>query len=112
MKRFGDLDATQITELRSFPCVFAYEAWEKAPKFGFIREVIVQRSQAKVKVKYDLIECERFLTAAELDELQVELDIRGWEREDERIGPSRTWISIAYCWMRKGYRCLEGMTSL
>ena len=51
-----------------------------APKFGFIRDVIVQESQAKVKVKYDLIEDERFLTADELDELAVALDISRWER--------------------------------
>ena len=58
-ERFGDLDTSQVRELGRFPCIFAYEAWEKDPKFGFIRDVIVLRSQAKVKVKYDLIECER-----------------------------------------------------
>ena len=79
-KRFVDLDASQIGELSRFPCVFAYEAWEKAPKFGSIRDVIVLPGQAKVKVKYDLIECEGFLTAAELNELGVELGISESER--------------------------------
>ena len=80
VKRFGALDASQISQLRSLPCIFAYERWETAPKFGFIRDVIVQESQAKVKIKYDLIEDERFLTADELDELAVALDISRWER--------------------------------
>ena len=80
VERFGSLDASQISQLRSLPCVFAYEGWETAPRFGFIRDVIVQQSQAKVKVKYDLIQCERFLTAAELGELAVALDISSWER--------------------------------
>ena len=79
-ERFGDLDTAQIRELCRFPCIFAFEAWEKAPKFGFIRDVIVLRSRAEVKVKYELIECERFLTAGELKELETQLAIRRWER--------------------------------
>ena len=79
-ERFGDLDASQVRELMTLPCIFAYEAWEKAPRFGFIREVVTQRSQAKVKIKYDLVECERFLTADEFSELEMELDVRGPER--------------------------------
>ena len=79
-ERFGDLDTSQVRELSRFPCIFAYEAWEKDPKFGFIRDVIVQRSRAEVKVKYDLIACESFLTADDLSELETALHIRGGER--------------------------------
>lgn len=79
-ERFGDLDTSQVRELSRFPCIFAYEAWEKDPKFGFIRDVIVQRSRAEVKLKYDLIACESFLTADDLSELETALHIRGGER--------------------------------
>ena len=80
-ERFGDLDTAQIRELCGFPCIFAFEGWEKAPKFGFLRDVIVLRSRAEVKVKYELIEVQpRFLTADELEELQTQLAIITWER--------------------------------
>ncbi len=80
VKRFSGLDASQINELSRLPCVFAYETREKAPRFGFIRDVIVLPSQARVKITYDLVECEGFLTARDLSALETELDIRRFER--------------------------------
>lgn len=74
-ERFGDLQPQQINELRRLPCVFAYEGLEKDPKFGFIQEVILLQSQGKVKVKYDLRECDRFVTAEELHEMRSDLGI-------------------------------------
>lgn len=46
--RFGELDLTSISELRRFPCIFAYEvACQKDPHFGVIRDVT--RHVAKVE---------------------------------------------------------------
>lgn len=74
-ERFGDLQPKQINALRRLPCVFAYEGLEKDPKFGFIQEVILLQDEGKVKVKYDLKECEHFVTATELYEIQSNIGI-------------------------------------
>ena len=74
-ERFGDLQQQQIDALRRLPCVFAYEGLEKDPKFGFIQDVIVFQDQEKVKVKYDLRVCNRFVTAEKLHEIRLDLGI-------------------------------------
>ena len=75
-ERFGALSSSQINELLRFPSVFAYEAGcGKDPRFGFIREIISQRQQAQVKVSYDLVECNGFVTADELKALASQLGI-------------------------------------
>lgn len=74
--RFGHLHPLQVAELCRLPCVFAYERQQKDPKFGFVREVALLPDQGAVKVKYDLVECDRFITAKELEELKLDLGIR------------------------------------
>ena len=75
-ERFGSLGASQVDELRYFPSVFAYETGRgQDPHFGFIREIIVQREQARVKLKYALVECPGFVTADELESLASQLGI-------------------------------------
>ena len=40
IKRYGQLDATSISELQRLPCIFAYEfGTKKPPKFGVIRDI-------------------------------------------------------------------------
>ena len=76
VKRFGALSAPQIHELLRLPSVFAYESGRGTdPRFGFIRDIIVQQQQARVKVTYDLIECASFVTADELESLAPQLGI-------------------------------------
>lgn len=75
-ERFGALQPQQIDELRRLPCVFAYEGWKTDPKFGFIQEVILLQDQGMVKVKYDLRECDRFVTAEELHEMRFDIGIQ------------------------------------
>jgi len=76
--RFGDLTSAQVNELLRYPCVFAYESGHrKNPHFGVIRDVVMR--QEHVRVEYDLIAHDRFVTAAELEELAFDLDISRWE---------------------------------
>ncbi len=76
--RYGNLDADSIAELKRAPCIFAYEGEHKLPpQFGYIRE-IVQR-QRLVRVEYDLHQVEPFLTAEDLKQMTLELDIGNLE---------------------------------
>jgi hypothetical protein len=76
--RFGKLTSTQIAELKSFPCVFAYEAGHRLdPKFGYLQDVTVRRGQ--VRVEYELHAIEPYLTYGQLNQLDFELDIAEWE---------------------------------
>ncbi len=72
--RYGDLDAASIAELKRAPCIFAYETGIKlAPKFGYIRDA-AQR-QGQVRVEYEVLRIEPFLTPEDLDRMTFELDI-------------------------------------
>ncbi|MBU8542967.1 TIR domain-containing protein [Roseomonas sp. ROY-5-3] len=73
-ERFGRLDSASISELKRYPCIFAYESGiQKAPLFGFIREI--DRRQNEVRVDYHLVDVHPFLTANELSEMRFELDL-------------------------------------
>lgn len=77
-ERFGALDAAAVAELRRLPSIFAYEAvHEQEPKFGMIRDVA--RRQGQVRIEYEIIPLDRFITAADLGQLTFELDIGDWE---------------------------------
>ena len=76
--RYGSLSSDKIAELRRYPCVFAYESGcNKDPKYGFLRDVRVLRGE--VRIEYDLIPLDRFMTASELTEIQYSLDIGRFE---------------------------------
>jgi hypothetical protein len=75
---YGDLSLAQIDEIIQFPCIFAYETQcHENPKFGYIHEIV--RRQGKVKIHYEIIHLDKFLTHSELEEMQFELDIHPWE---------------------------------
>jgi hypothetical protein len=77
-KRFGDLSAENVKELRRFPCIFAYESvHQKDPKFGVIRGVRIRQKNAVIE--YEIKDIEKFLTAADLNDLALELDIPKYE---------------------------------
>lgn len=77
-KAYGDFTPTQVNELRSYPCIFAYETVRKLnPKFGLIRNVTARQEQ--VRIEYELHQVDPFLTADQLEKLSFELDIRKWE---------------------------------
>lgn len=77
-KQFGDFKPGQIDQIRRFPCIFAYETFcDKNPKFGLVSDVISR--QGKVKVEYNIIALEKFITHDDMLELMFELDISDWE---------------------------------
>lgn len=77
-KSYGDFTPEQIEAIRRFPCIFAYEAGcKKNPKFGIVREVT--KRQGKIKIEYDLVELDKFITHAEILDMLFELDILDWE---------------------------------
>lgn len=77
-KRFGELDAVSVAELKLLPSIFAYEAFNNlAPKFGVLRDIT--NRQGQVRIEYEIREIEPFLSADELTKLYFELDIGEWE---------------------------------
>jgi hypothetical protein len=76
--RFGALDEVAVSELKRLPCIFAYEVFNRlAPKFGLIRDVA--KRQGQVRIEYELQAVDPFLSAEDLEQLTVELDIGKWE---------------------------------
>ena len=70
--RFGDFSAAQVNELRRFPCIFAYEAINaKNPKFGVIHDVGFRQGDNQVRVEYEIIALDPFISADQLAELDV-----------------------------------------
>lgn len=77
-RRYGDLGANSIAELKRAPCIFAYEIGHRLPpKFGYIKEIV--RRQGQVRIEYQLHQVEPFLTADDLDRMTFELDIEKFE---------------------------------
>jgi len=77
-KRFGELDATAVSELKRLPCIFAYEApLKKAPQFGVLRDIT--KRQGQVRIEYEIEDVNPFLSADDLSALAFELDIAKWE---------------------------------
>jgi hypothetical protein len=74
VEKFSALDENAINFLKSYPCLFCYESvHKKDPAFGYITSVI--KRQGKVRVEYEIIQREDFLTYASLERLKFELDI-------------------------------------
>lgn len=77
-KRYGDLDAAAVAELKRLPSIFAYEApYDKPPHFGLIREI--KKRQGEVRIEYELQKLSSFLSAADLAAMSFDLDIGKWE---------------------------------
>lgn len=77
-KKFGELDAAAVAELKRLPCIFAYETPNnKAPRFGVLREVT--KRQGEVKIEYELQQIDPFLTSDALAAMSFDLDIGKWE---------------------------------
>jgi hypothetical protein len=73
-EKYGEFTQEQIEAIRRLPCIFAYEAgWEKDPKFGIVRQIT--KRQGKVKIEYDLVELDKFITHADILDMVFELDI-------------------------------------
>lgn len=76
--RFGALDDAAIEALIAMPCIFAYEAGHgRVPRFGAIREVT--KRQGQVRVTYEFLPVDPFLSADDLQSMSFALDIGRWE---------------------------------
>ena len=77
--RFAELSSSQVRELCSLPCVFAYElGCGKDPKFGVLQDV-KRRTGGQLQIEYRVIPCDPFATIDDIQSLGVLLDIGGWE---------------------------------
>ena len=77
-EKYGELQQSDIEKIMRFPCIFAYETGcKKDPKFGLIREIV--KRQEKVKISYEIVDLDRFLTHSEIPEMLFDLDISDWE---------------------------------
>ncbi|MFA4880375.1 MAG: hypothetical protein WC650_02020 [Candidatus Doudnabacteria bacterium] len=77
-EKYSKFTQSNINEITRFPCIFAYEdRCRKNPKFGLIKEIA--KRQKKVKIVYEIIDLEIFLTYSDISDIQFELDISDWE---------------------------------
>lgn len=77
-QKYGSLDTPSIDALMKLPCLFAYESFNKlAPKFGFIRDIT--KRQGQVRIEYEVIPLDPFLTSDSIEGMMFELDIGKWE---------------------------------
>ncbi|MDE0307022.1 MAG: TIR domain-containing protein [Albidovulum sp.] len=75
---YGALGHAEVDQLKSFPCIFAYESFNKLnPHFGRIHDVTVRINL--VRVGYELHRLDMFLSANQLEEMTFELEIENWE---------------------------------
>jgi hypothetical protein len=75
--QYGNFDADAVSALRRFPCIFAYEQRvQKNPHFGMLRDV-VKRSSG-IRIEYEIVPLDQFLTADELVEAAFDLDFTDW----------------------------------
>jgi hypothetical protein len=73
--RFGSFEPDTVTALLALPCVFAYEEpVGKPPLFGRLTHVLP--AGHGVKLDYEIVPVDRFLTAADLEKAGAELGIR------------------------------------
>ena len=78
VEKFISLGKDEINELRTIPCIFAYETHiNKDPIFGYITDVIVRREG--IKIYFEKIKMGKFLLQQDLDSHRFELDIDEWE---------------------------------
>lgn len=69
-----------MAALLQLPTLFAYENGNnKAPRFGRLTDIVLRRAHGMVRLNYELIPVEPFLTHDQMAGLGFELDISKWE---------------------------------
>jgi hypothetical protein len=72
--KFKDLTSSNIKELTSYPCIFAFEyPCNQNPLFGQIKKITARKSG--LLLTYEIIQLESFLTFDAMNKLDFELDI-------------------------------------
>lgn len=73
--KFSKLDSDLINEIKTYPCIFAYEnSCHKDAYIGYITDVIVRQNKIKIIFRKD-----DMITTEDIRKLQFELDISDWE---------------------------------
>ncbi len=73
--KFVKLGKKEINELKSSPCIFAYEDYcDKDAGIGFITDIVVRQVGSKI-----VFEKVGVISKENLHKLQFELDIKNWE---------------------------------
>ena len=57
----GNFDAASIAQLKRLPCIFAYESYTLAPKFGRLREI--SKRPGRIRIRYEIHPVEPFLSS-------------------------------------------------
>ena len=77
-EKYGKLPKSSIKEIMKFPCIFAYEkSCKKDPKFGYIKKITQRQDQ--VRIEYEIIDLEKFLSYTDIPDMLFELDINKFE---------------------------------
>ena len=78
VEKFGELNPKKIENVKKFPCIFAYEfQCNKNPKFGYVEEI--ERRQNKLRIKYRILNLNKFLSYSELSSMLLDFDIAEYE---------------------------------
>ncbi len=76
--RFGSFTQEAIEQLKTFPCLFAYEdPCDQAPRFGWFKSI--KKRTDKIIMECDYVTVEPWMTEVDLRAVQTSLDIGGWE---------------------------------
>jgi len=78
--KFGNFDEASVAELAKLPTIFACEnGWNVHPRFGTITDVTYRKALGQVRIDYEFMPVDPFLTHEQLAALGFELDISNWE---------------------------------
>jgi len=76
-EKFEGLSPKQIEDLKSLPCLFAYEVWADKPRLGRITEI--KQLGRYIEIHYEFFEGLLALPIEKVKPLAASLDIREWE---------------------------------
>ena len=77
MKRFGALGRAAVTRLKSFPCLFAYEAERGDARIGHLTSI--RERTGSIVIEYEFDKKIPSFPASKLADLYMQLDIGRWE---------------------------------
>jgi hypothetical protein len=79
-RQFGELGVDAVAALVQLPTLFAYENGNhKPPAFGRLRDIAYRKAHGQVRLDYEILPLQTFLTHEQLAALGFELDIGKWE---------------------------------
>lgn len=76
-KKFKDFTKSDVQELMSLPCLFAYEGGNDKARIGWITSIKVRPSE--IRLEFEIDKDAPQISGAKLRKLTTELDITDWE---------------------------------